>query len=356
MQDKHSKTEQATPKRLRDSKRKGQTAKSGDLNSAVSFLIFALLLGSLGRYLLVNSAEMVEATLKTGIGNDLSYANAGVVLIQIIERFFYIFLPFGIIAVALGVFTNLVQVGFIFSIEPIKPDFKRLNPVEGFKNIFSQKAVFNMFKSILKLIVVSFITYKGLQDVIRQILNSGQIGTENLFYFFIEIIRSLSINIAVLMLGLAIIDLIFQKKEFKKNMMMTKQEIKDEYKQMEGDPKIKSARQQRQRELSMSRTMQSVEESSVIITNPTHIAIALRYEQGKDQAPVVMAKGLDYMAQKIKEKAREVNVPVVENKPLARAMYHKVDPGDHVPVEMYQAIAEILAFVYKLKEKNKGKI
>jgi flagellar biosynthesis protein FlhB len=135
--------------------------------------------------------------------------------------------------------------------------------------------------------------------------------------------------------------------------MMTKQEIKDEYKQMEGDPKIKSKRQQKQREMSMARTMQGVEASTVIITNPTHIAIAIRYEQGVDEAPVVMAKGLDYMAMKIREKAKEMDIPIIENKPLARSMYYKVEPGSSVPLEMYQAIAEILALVFTMKRKKK---
>jgi flagellar biosynthesis protein FlhB len=155
------------------------------------------------------------------------------------------------------------------------------------------------------------------------------------------------------MIILGILDFIFQKKEYKKNLMMTKQEIKDEYKQMEGDPKIKSKRQQKQREMSMARTMQGVEASTVIITNPTHIAIAIRYEQGVDEAPVVMAKGLDYMAMKIREKAKEMDIPIIENKPLARGMYYKVEPGSSVPLEMYQAIAEILALVFTMKRKKK---
>ncbi len=355
MQDKHSKTEEATPKRLRDSKKKGQTAKSGDLNSAVSFLIFAIFLGVLGQHLFASSFEMIRATLRTDV-YSLSPRLAGAILIQGVMRFFMIFMPFGVIAVFSGIVTNLAQVGFIFSVEPIKPDFKRLNPIEGFKNIFSSKAIFNLFKSILKLVVVSFITYKGLSRIIMQVVNAGQLGTEKLFPFFIGVVRGLSINIAALMIILGIIDFIFQKREFKKNLKMTKQEIKDEYKQMEGDPKIKSARQQRQREMSMQRMMSQVKTSDVIIANPTHIAIALRYRQGVDKAPVVTAKGVDYMAQKIKAKGAENKIPVIENKPLARTMYGKVEPGNFVPVELYQAVAEILALVYQMEKDKKGKI
>src|SRR5690606_16105087 len=153
-------------------------------------------------------------------------------------------------------------------------------------------------KSLMKLFIVVYLTYTGLQEFMKPLLNLGGVGLEKLFGFFIEITKSLSINIAGFMVALGLIDFIFEKREYKKNLMMTKQEIKEEYKQMEGDPKIKQKRQQIQRQMSMARTMQSVEASTVLITNPTHIAIALRYEQGKDDAPVVMAKGLDYKAMK----------------------------------------------------------
>ncbi|HCW74027.1 MAG TPA: flagellar biosynthesis protein FlhB [Clostridiaceae bacterium] len=352
MQDKHSKTEEATPKRLRDSRKKGQISKSGDLNSAVSFLVFALLLGALGDYLLTNSIEFITLALSQDVGKGLTQANVGAILVQNVMKILLIFMPFGLIAVFIGVVTNVVQVGFLFTVEPLKPDFKRLNPIEGMKNIFSKKALFNMFKSIMKLLIVTYLTYTGLQKVMKPIMNLGGGGVEKLFGFFMDTVSTLSVSIASFMIILGVIDFIFQKKDYKKNLMMTKQEIKDEYKQMEGDPKIKSKRQQKQREMSMARTMQSVEASTVIITNPTHIAIALRYEQGKDEAPVVMAKGLDYMAMKIREKAKEEGIPIIENKPLARSMYYKVEPGSSVPVEMYQAIAEILALVFTMN-KNK---
>ena len=352
MQDKHSKTEEATPKRLRDSRKKGQISKSGDLNSAVSFLVFALLLGALGDYLLTNSIEFITFALSQDVGSGLTETNVGGILVQNVMKILLIFMPFGLIAVFIGVVTNVVQVGFLFTAEPLKPDFKRLNPIEGMKNIFSKKALFNMFKSIMKLLIVTYLTYTGLQKVMKPIMNLGGVGVEKLFGFFMDTVSTLSVSIASFMIILGVIDFIFQKKDYKKNLMMTKQEIKDEYKQMEGDPKIKSKRQQKQREMSMARTMQSVEASTVIITNPTHIAIALRYEQGKDEAPVVMAKGLDYMAMKIREKAKEEGIPIIENKPLARSMYYKVEPGSSVPVEMYQAIAEILALVFTMN-KNK---
>ena len=355
MQDKHSKTEDATPKRMKDSRKKGQVPKSTEFNSAVSFMAFALFLGTLGQYLFSKSFEMLKYTLQNGFAQELSSRNAGTLLMQDVYSIATIFLPFGLLAVAIGVIANLVQIGFLFTFEPLKPDFKRLNPIEGFKNIFSSKSMFRLLKSIAKLAIVAYITFQGLRSIFAQIINSSQMGIENIFIFFIGIVRTLSMNIAALLIVVGVIDFIFQRRDFKKNLRMTKQEVKEEYKQMEGDPKIKAARQQRQRQLAMNRTMKNVEEATVIIANPTHIAIALRYQQGKDQAPIVMAKGLDYMALKIKEKAKEKGIPVIENKPLARSMYHNVKEGSFVPVELYQAIAEILAMVYKM-EKNKTKI
>lgn len=352
-QDKHSKTEEATPKRLRDSRTKGQVSKSQDLVSSVSFLAFALLLGSLGNYLLENSVQFMNLSLNYDLGEGLSPSFAGNLLSEYVMKILLIFFPFGLIAVFVGVVVNVIQVGFLFTVQPLKPDFKRLNPIEGMKNIFSKKALFNLFKSLMKLLIVGYLTYTGLQKVMVPIMNLGGVGVEKIFTFFMDTVRTLSISIASLMIILGILDFIFQKKEYKKNLMMTKQEIKDEYKQMEGDPKIKSKRQQKQREMSMARTMQGVEASTVIITNPTHIAIAIRYEQGVDEAPVVMAKGLDYMAMKIREKAKEMDIPIIENKPLARGMYYKVEPGSSVPLEMYQAIAEILALVFTMKRKKK---
>ncbi|HSL85823.1 MAG TPA: EscU/YscU/HrcU family type III secretion system export apparatus switch protein, partial [Bacteroidales bacterium] len=311
------------------------------------------MLGVLGDYLLKNSREFMTLALSQNVGKGLTETNVGGILYHNAMKVLLIFFPFGLIAVFIGVLTNVIQVGFLFTLEPLKPDFKRLNPIEGMKNIFSKKALFNMFKSIMKLLIVTYLTYTGIQKVMIPIRNLGGVGLEKLFGFFMDTVRTLSISIASLMIILGIIDFVFQRKEFRKNLMMTKQEIKDEYKQMEGDPKIKAKRQQRQREMSMGRTMQSVEASTVIITNPTHIAIALRYEQGKDEAPVVMAKGLDYMAMKMREKAKEMDIPIIENKPLARSMYYKVEPGSSVPVEMYQAVAEILALVFTMNRKKR---
>ena len=204
--------------------------------------------------------------------------------------------------------------------------------------------------------MVFYLTYRTLSTEFIKILNSGNIGTEKLFPFFIDFIKTVATDIAVIMFLLGIMDYVLERQEWKKNLRMSKQDIKDEYKQMEGDPEIKGKRQQRQRELSMGRMMDDMVDSTVVITNPTHLAVVLKYETGVDKAPIVTAKGGDHLAKKIREKAKELKIPIIENKALARSMYKQVEIGDSVPMELYQAIAEVLALVYDMERKNKGKI
>lgn len=356
MEDKENKTEEATPKRLRDAKKKGQVAKSGDLISAVSLFIFTILTGVLGQYVFTNGLKLLKNSLSIDYGINLSFTNLRPILINSVIQYFILFAPIAIIAMILGIIINLVQTGFIFTTEPLKPDFKRLNPIEGFKNIFSKKSMFTLGKNMAKLVLVFYMTYRNLSKSIVKLINSGDIGSSKLFYFFIDFIKDLSLNIAFVMLMLGIVDYVFERREYKKNLRMSKQELKDEYKEMEGNPEVKAARQQRQRQIAMGRMMTSIEDSTVVVTNPTHIAVVLKYDSEVDQAPKVVAKGAGHIAEKIKEIAREHDIPIMENKPLARAMYKKVEIGDYLPVELYKAVAEILAMVYEMKRKNKGKI
>lgn len=356
MSDKHSKTEEATPKRIRDAKKKGQVAKSPDFGIAISLMVFIMLSGTLGQFLLTNATKFLRNSLSVDYSQNINHGYASNLFINNLLSAGYIILPYALISIIMGIVVNLIQTGFILTSDPLKPDIKRINPIEGFKNIFSKKVLFNLVKSVLKLVLVFYLAMDNLSESFVQILNSGNIGTEKLFYFLLTFVKDLVMNIAIIILVLGIIDFIFQKRDFKINLRMTKQEIKDEVKEMEGDPQVKSARQQRQRQIAMSRMMSSVPESTVVITNPTHIAVALRYDTDKDMAPIVVAKGADLVANRIKEIAKENKVPIMENKELARAMYKKVEIGEYVPVELYKAVAEILALVYQLREKNRYKI
>ena len=356
MSDKDGKTEDATPKRLQDARKKGQIPKSQDLNAAASLLIFTLLLGTIGNFLLTYSYRLLRAMLSFDHYPEINHRIIKPLLLEGIIRYFWIFLPVALVAMVLGIIVNLAQTGFIFTSTPLKPDIKKLNPIEGFKNMFSKKAMFTLLKNLLKLILVFYMTYSNMSDKINVILNSGNIGSEKLFGFFIEFLKSITMNIIVVMFILGFVDYIVERRSHKKNLMMTKEEIKEEFKEMEGSQEVKSARKQKQRELAMGRMIENVGESTAIVTNPTHIAVAIRYDRDKDEVPIVMAKGAGPIAEKIKSRGKENKIPIIENKPLARAMYTELEVGEYVPAELYQAVAEILAIVYEMEIKNKGKI
>lgn len=356
MEDKENKTEEATSKRLKDARKKGQIAKGEDLIPAVSFVVFGGLINVLGQFVFKNGYNFMKNSMRINHSLDLTPRNTGIMLINSVMQFGFLLLPFALIAVTVGIIVNLVQVGFLFTTTPIKPDFKKLNPIEGFKNIVSKKAMFKLVKNLAKLGIVFYMTYKNLSKNLVRIPAAGSIGTEKLFFYMLDFVKSLSMDIAIFMFILAVIDYIFQRKSFKKDQRMSKQEIKDEYKEMEGNMQMKQARQQKHRQLAMSQMMGNIPESTVVITNPTHLAIVLRYDTTIDKAPIVTAKGADYIAKKIREIAKENKIPIMENKELARAMYKQVEIGEQVPVELYKTIAEILAIVYQMKEKSKRKI
>lgn len=357
MADRDSKTEEATPKRLSDARKKGQIAKSQDLVAAASFFTFTILMGLLGQYIYINGRGFMERSLSFDLSMiEMSPNNAGSLLMDSLVQYGLMVLPFLLIALLVGLVANLFQTGFLHTTEPLKPDLNRINPIQGFKNIFSIKSLFNLAKNLIKLILVFYITYKNLMGSAIKIVASGNVGTEKLFFFILDFTKDLAMDVAVLMVVLGITDYIVQKWEYKRNMKMSIQEIKDEYKEMEGDPQIKSQRQQRQRQLAMSRMMADLPSSTVVVTNPTHIAVALRYEAGEDEAPVVVAKGADYIAEKIKEAAKEHNIPILENKPLARTLYKEVEIGEYIPEKLYKAVAEVLALVYEINERKKYKI
>lgn len=355
MSDRHSKTEFPTPKRLRDAKKKGQVAKSSELYPAVSLMVFAMGATFLGEWLMKQTSIFLKNSLSTDFMVSMTSAEARLLLSKGIVQFFAILLPFGLLSLFLALGVNLFQVGFLFTAHPIKPDFKRINPLEGMKNIFSKKSLFNLFKSLAKLIMVAYLAYGAMKDFLPAFLGSGSLGTEKLFPFFSGFLKETVMDIGWILLGLAVVDYVFQRREFHNNLKMTKQEIKDEHKEMEGNPQIRQARQQRQRQIAMSRMMSAIKKADVVITNPTHLAVAMGYDPQKDSAPVVLAKGADHLASRIRAQAKDHNIPIMENKELARAIYGKADVGESIPMELYQAVAEILALVYRIKESEKKK-
>ncbi len=256
---------------------------------------------------------------------------------------------------AAGVFIvfvcDVVQVKWKPTTKPLKPKFSKLNPVSGFKKFLSLNSLVELVKSVLKLAVVGYVVYKYIVDEISQIFILYNISLNQAIGLIGKIVTDLGIRIALLYMLIAFLDYVYQKRKFKKDMKMTKQEVKDEYKNQEGDPQIKGKQKQKMREASMRRMMQQLPEADVVITNPTHYAVAIKYDAEKYDAPYVIAKGEDYLAQRIKDVAKENDIEIVENKPLARMLYANVEVGGLIPPELYQSVAEVLAFVYHLKGK-----
>ncbi|MBK5251286.1 MAG: flagellar biosynthesis protein FlhB [Peptostreptococcaceae bacterium] len=346
------KTEDPTPKKLSEARKKGQVAKSTDLNSIIILILAAILLMYAGEYgfeklYFFLYGALSNADYKVTIGNLrpllIYYGYSYLSVVAIV---------FATVMVA-GTVANLSQSGFLFSVEPLKPNFKKLNPLEGFKNLFSKKTLFNLIKTLFKFLLVGYIVYTFAKKNIPMVFSSVGMKAEAVFPLTKDLIYRLVVRIAVVLGILAIVDFVYQKYDFKKNLKMTKNEIKEEMKQMEGDPKIKSRRKQKQRQLAMSRMMADVPQATVILTNPTHLSVALKYEDKKNEAPVVVAKGADLIAFKIREIAKVNDIPLIENKPLARMLYKRSNVGDEVPADLYQAVAEILAMVYKMKKKHR---
>ncbi|MBE6053322.1 MAG: fused FliR family export protein/FlhB family type III secretion system protein [Clostridium sartagoforme] len=346
------KTEEATPKKKSDSRNKGQIPRSKDVGLAITMIATTLVIVTLSGF--------IVATLKDGVmyflGNmgtmELTDNSLQGISTLLISKAAVAIMPVVIPIMIAGVAASLIQSGFLVVKDAIKPSFGKLNPINGFKNMFSKKSLVELIKNLILISIIVFIAYGYIKDNFDKIMQIGNIYLPSLGIVVKDLLVGIFIKICVLLVVVAILDYVIQYKLFQKDIRMTKQEIKEEYKQMEGDPQVKSKIKQKQREISQRRMMQSVGDATVVITNPTHLAIAIKYNEGEMQAPKVVAKGADNIAMKIKEKAMESNVPIIENKPLARMIYETVDIDKEVPQDMYQAVAEVLAMVYKLNKKK----
>ena len=258
------------------------------------------------------------------------------------------FFAFGFVVTAL---ISVIQVGWKVTGKPLQPKFDKFNPINGFKRIFSKDSIFELIKSILKIFVIIYVAYTSIRGNAQDIFILYEIPLMQAIMLCGTVIINAGLKISLVYLVIGLADFIYQKYRFNEDMKMTKQEIKDEFKNTEGNPEIKGRQRQRMREASRRRMMQDVPKADVVITNPTHFAVAIKYDAETSKAPIVLAKGEDYLAQKIKEAAREHHIEIVENKPLARMLYANVDIGQEIPPELYQAVAEILAMVYNMREK-----
>ncbi|KGN03400.1 flagellar biosynthesis protein FlhB [Clostridium novyi A str. 4570] len=346
------KTEEATPHKLSEARKKGQVAKSKEVNSAIILLTSTIILLTLGEYIANSFKKNIIEFLCNYLNMTLNESSLQSIIVTILWRFAVVFLPVVLPLMIMGIGANLIQTGYINSKEPLKPQLSKINPINGFKKIFSMRTVMELIKDIAVISVVGYVGYGFIKSNFNKVLAMTSLKFPVIVTSFLKLITNIFFRVSLIMIAIALIDFIYQKLQFKKDMKMTKQEIKEEFKQMEGDPQIKGKIKQKQREMAMGRMMQSVPDASVVITNPTHIAVALKYEDGKDNAPTLVAKGSDYIAIKIKEIAKENEIPIIENKPLARLIFKEVEIESEIPSEMYQAVAEILALVYKLKRRK----
>ena len=349
------KTEPATHKKLEDARKEGKVAKSKDLTQGIDLLVLFLLikifvsymgerfmglfestLGRMAEFMSVNQKELSIQAFSTVLGNAL------------FELFMLIW-PFLVFGFAITFIVTLYQVGWKVSTKPMEPKLSKFNPINGFKRIFSKDSLFELAKSIVKIAVIAYVAYSNIVEEANNLFILYEVELNQAIALVGNIILEFGIEISVIFIVIGLVDYLYQKWKFSEDMKMTKQEVKDEYKNTEGDPQIKGRIRQKMREASQRRMMQDVPKADVVITNPTHFAVAIKYDAEVSKAPIVVAKGEDYLAQKIKEVAREHHVEIVENKPLARMLYHNVEIGAEIPPELYQAVAEVLAMVYHMK-------
>lgn len=350
--DSDEKTEEPTAKRKSEARKKGQVFKSVELNSAIVLLAVFICLKTFGLDLYKKVVEVVELTFNVYMIKEDLFTIKGIMSLgkELTVIFFSAMLPIFAFAALMGVISNLMQSGILFTVEPIKPKFSNINPAKGIKQMFSLKHTAEFFiKSILKIGVVAIIAYNAIKNNYISILNTVNLNASSIAQYIMGTIVDLGIQISAWLLGISLIDVVVQIRKHKKELRMTKQEIKEEYKQTEGNPQIKGKIRQKQRQMAVNRMMKEIPKADVVITNPTHFAVAIRYAPEESDAPTVIAKGQDYVALRIKEIAKENKVEIVENKALARTLYASVDIGEPIPEELYQAVAEILAYVYSIK-------
>lgn len=349
------KTEEPTAKRLQDARKEGQVAKSQELISGAMLFMLFIAIKLFGGYIANSFIKVfhrnygyisVYSVETPEIGNLTSMFGRAMLDILLMT------LPIFAFAIVIAVMLNIFQVKWKVTSKPLQPKFSRLNPVSGFKKIISMDKIFELIKSVAKIAVIFIVAYTTIMDEIESIKILYDLDLMQAVLYISDFVINMGIKISAVYLLIGFVDFIYQKLKFKKDMRMSKQEVKDEYKQQEGDPQVKGKIKSKMRESSMRRMMQKMPDADVVITNPTHFACAIQYDKEKAAAPVLIAKGADHLAQKLKDIAKEYDVPIVENKPLARMLYYNVEIDAEIPQELYQMTAEVLAYVYQLKNKN----
>ena len=351
------KTEPATEKKLSDARKEGQVAKSKEVGNALGllalFLVLKFWVGHMGTQFLEVFSNIYEKIPEAVVNWNgyLPERDMFQMFRQILLNVLTMVAPIFIVAFIVAFLGDVIQVKWQVSGKPLQPKFNKLNPLSGIKRMFSVNSIMELIKSLLKIILIGYVAYSFLKDKWPYLYLLYDMPLLQVIQLLGQMVTDLGIRISMVYIVIAAADFIYQKVKFSKDMRMTKQEVKDEYKQQEGDPQVKGKIRQKMQEVSRRRMMQNLPQADVVITNPTHYAVAIKYDPAVADAPIVVAKGEDFLARKIKEVAKENHIEIVENKPLARMLYANVDVGAVVPPELYQAVAEVLAFVYHLKGK-----
>lgn len=346
------KTEPSTPRRKREARRRGQVAKSQEVNSLLILTAGFFLLRFLGPIMLQKLYRI----------SSFLWGNASIIPLTPsgIQSYFYqgmwgifeLLLPIFLGIAVVGIVTNLMQVGFLFTTHPLAPDLNRINPVGGLRRLFSKQALVRMLVSVLKIGIVGYIAYITIRSNFPQFFSLMGKNIAQILIFSANLVFELGLRCCLGIVPLAVLDYAFQRWQYERGLRMTRQEVREELKQTEGNPQVRARIRSLQRQIARHRMMQEVPQADVVITNPTRLAVALKYDRESMNAPVVVAKGARLIAEKIRELAERYNVPLVENRWLAEALYKTVEIGQEIPIKFYQAVAEILAYIYRLKKKN----
>lgn len=346
------KTEPATDKKLKDARDEGQVAKSKEISTAVSllalFIILKIWAGKMGMEFIENFnfvySQMADYTKM--IDDSISSRDFCILINSLLLRIIITLLPVFAIGLIVAFIIEVIQVKWHPTAKPLKPKGSKLNPINGLKHIFSKEKLFDLLKSVVKLAMIGYVVYSTLSEQVTQLFLLYDMQLIDAVSLFGGMAIDLGVKISAFYCVIGFADYLYQKWKFREDMKMTKQEVKDEWKNAEGDPEIKGKQKRRMQEASRRRMMASIPQADVVITNPTHFAVALKYDPDSYDAPYVVAKGEDFLAMRIKEEARKNMVEIVENKPLARMLYYNVDLGAQIPPELYQTVAEILAIIY----------
>lgn len=346
-------TEPATPKRRQEARRKGQLARTAELGPALVLLAAYAMLSGSGPAITERATKMVQAGI-TAMADpaQLNFGTLRDLLTPQLLMAGQILFPLMAVLAGVAVASQLAQVGFLLTTEALKPKWSRLNPFEGIKRMFSKQALMELIRSLLKTAVIIYMGWGVVREAMQvtpELMNAPPLQAASVAG---RLTGKLALSVGIVFFSVAALDYLYQRWEFLQSIRMSRKEIEDELKQSEGDPQIRSRIRQRQRKIAMSRMMAAIPQADVVVTNPVHVAVALRYDAKKMAAPVVVAKGAGLLAQRIKDIARQYRVPIVENVQLARGLYAGAEIGGIIPPEFYQAVAEVLAFVYRLRRKR----